>query len=256
MKKTALPLIFLVLLFCSGCFDIIQYFEVDKGVFSSKMRVSFSKEFAKNETSLPQKDSFQNNPKLKELGFKIKTSTVNTQFDQHMIIDISAPESAITKRIEDMPFGLIPYKDKAGQYLFIFKNDKEGGNTESDKMANMMMASVKYRMMFGKKMVPAVCKIFTAENTNGADVSIEKFGDMSYVDFPFMSVFTGDVVLLFSTSKKTDISEARDIIVANIAKRKALKEKKEEEQPEESAEVEAETEQDAENLQKGDIEAQ
>ncbi|HQE59321.1 MAG TPA: hypothetical protein PLA54_09040, partial [Spirochaetota bacterium] len=62
MKKTALPLIFLVLLFCSGCFDIIQYFEVDKGVFSSKMRVSFSKEFAKNETSLPQKDSFQNNP--------------------------------------------------------------------------------------------------------------------------------------------------------------------------------------------------
>ncbi|HQE59143.1 MAG TPA: hypothetical protein PLA54_08140, partial [Spirochaetota bacterium] len=212
--------------------------------------------FAKNETSLPQKDSFQNNPKLKELGFKIKTSTVNTQFDQHMIIDISAPESAITKRIEDMPFGLIPYKDKAGQYLFIFKNDKEGGNTESDKMANMMMASVKYRMMFGKKMVPAVCKIFTAENTNGADVSIEKFGDMSYVDFPFMSVFTGDVVLLFSTSKKTDISEARDIIVANIAKRKALKEKKEEEQPEESAEVEAETEQDAENLQKGDIEAQ
>ena len=120
MKKTALPLIILVLLFCSGCFDIIQYFEVDKGVFNSKMRVSFSKEFAKNETSLPQKDSFQNNPKLKELGFKIKTSTVNSQFDQHMIVDISAPESAITKRIEDMPFGLIPYKDKAGQYLFIF----------------------------------------------------------------------------------------------------------------------------------------
>ncbi len=254
MKKTALPLIILVLLFCSGCFDIIQYFEVDKGVFTSKMRVSFSKEFGKNETSLPQKDSFQNNPKLKELGFKIKTSTVNSQFDQHMIVDISAPESAITKRIEDMPFGLIPYKDKAGQYLFIFKNEKEGGNTESDKMANMMMASVKYRMMFGKKMVPSVCKIFTAENPKGADVSIEKFGDIAYIDFPFMSVFTGDVVILFSTSKKTDISEASDILLANMAKRKALNEKKAEEKPEEDAE--SETEQDAEKVQSEEVEAQ
>ena len=237
MKRFILPLTFLVLLFCSGCFDIIQYFEVDKGVFSSKMRVSFSKEFAKNDASpaLPQKDAFQNNPKLKELGFKIKTSTVNSQFDQNMIVDISAPESALTKRIEDMPFGLIPYKDKAGQYLFVFKNEKEGGNTESDKMASMMMGSVKYRMMFGKKMVPAVCKIFTSENDKGADVPIEKFGDIAYIDFPFMNVFTGDVVILFSTSKKTDVTEARNILLANIAQRKAVKIKKIEEQTEEDS---------------------
>ncbi len=232
MKKIILPLSFLVLFFCSGCFDIIQYFEIDKGQFNSKMRVSFSKEFAKNDAALPQKDSFQNNPKLKELGFKIKTSTVSSEFDQHMIVDISAPESAITKRIEDMPFGLIPYKDKSGQYLFIFKNEKESGNTESDKMASMMMSSVKYRMMFGKKMLPAVCKILTSDNTEGSDIPVEKFGDIAYVDFPFMSVFTGDVVIVFSTSKKADLTEARDILRANIAMRKS-KSKVEEETPEE-----------------------
>lgn len=69
-----------------------------------------------------------------------------------------------------------------------------------------------------------------------------------------MSVFTGDVVILFSTSKKTDISEARDILLSNMAKRKALNEKKAEEQSEEDAE--SETELDAEKVQGEEVEAQ
>ena len=221
MKKFALLLFIVPVLVFSGCFDLIQYSEIKDGKYVSQLRISISKEMGQNGASMSASNQYlPEDPKFKQLGITVKSSTAENEFEQQMIVDISAPESALTKRLDtDKPVGMIPYKDKAGQYLYIFKNDKKSGNAESDKMAAMMMGSVKYRMMFGGKQKPQQCVLLSDEKRDGVVIPFVKMGDVLYIDFPLMKIMSGDAIILFSFKPKSDLTEAKSILEANIKSR-------------------------------------
>lgn len=210
MKKL---FVVLVCLFCVSCFDIFHYIELttDKK-FRSEYRISFSKTlFAMGGSSSPignlDVDEMLNKPEFKKLDGVFTGTKKETDSSLILHFKYSGSENSLTKRIETDSFPMIPFKDEANQYIFIFKQNKptDQTNSQENKMAEAILSGPVYRMLVGGELKPQKAA-FKKKNQDPIELEIIPLGTQYLIEFPISYILkeSGAFVISFSGEIKLD----------------------------------------------------
>ncbi|MGB4267691.1 MAG: hypothetical protein WBK20_00770 [Spirochaetota bacterium] len=233
MKKFKIILV-ITLLFTTGCFDfdILHYIEPkkDKLLFIKFRATSV---YFKNETKnfSSNKEELQKNLALNRI------SNLNYQFIEN---DLTAgiEMTMLAKPFESIPAGdtifpIIPYRDKYGQFIFIFHNYQEFRSSndlfDSQQIAEGLLAASKYRFVFGNTIPKKALIIVNRAKPQKFNLSIYQIGNIYCIDIPMNLIIMNDSVVIVSCRSIINDSEIDNYLAKLLEKRKKEEEKKYEE---------------------------
>ena len=201
MKNVFGLMMFVVIPAFAGCFDVVHYIEPrkDKTVFID-YRITSVMGKEKNKDINFDKDSIVKDFKIESLKVKPVIKDCSTEYEAGVDISFAIPQSMMKFPSEDMKSPLIPYLDKSGQYVLIFRNDKnDKKETESDRMAQALLMSARYRIVIGNAKPTHVVII------NNSNDGIKKFTPLIYnlgsqynIDIPMGLVFGTESAVIIS----------------------------------------------------------
>ena len=221
MKKSIAFIILAGAAAFTGCFDVVHYIEPrnDKTVFIDYRVTSVMGKGKKEFT-------FDRDGTLKDLqlgSLKTKLSIKDCSGDLESGYEISGviPESMLTFPVENVKAPLLPYKDRLGQYVLLFQDGKRGKD-QSDKMAEAILMTAKYRIVIGGAK-PKAARLISNDDKK-IRLTVYTLGTQSYIDIPLGLVFgnEGAVIISFTDS----VSDAE--MTAHFAKARERRAKDEE----------------------------
>ena len=222
--KTYFGFSILFIITFTGCFDIVHYIEPqkDKTVFIKYRATSvIAKENGNNQKF--DKNTIFENLKIETLKVKPVTKDCSNEYEAGYELTMTVPESAMTFPSEDKEIPHIPYRDKAGQYILLFRGDKK--EREADKMVQAILLTAKYRIIIGNaKPVKAVI-ISNIEDIKKITPSIYSLGPQYYIDIPLGFVFGNEAAVIISFNNAISDTEIVTYFNNINKKREAKKEK-------------------------------
>ena len=221
-------------IFTTGCFDfdVVHYIEPkkDKSVFI-KFRVTsiYFKEKDNN--------NFQNNEIIKSNLPDDKNSKVTYQLIQNDLtsgIEITIatkPYSTIPDESDKLP--IIPYRDKYGQYIFIFHNYQKFSSSkdmfDTQMIAEGILAASKYRLFFSNTIPKKALIIVNREQLKKFNLSTYKIGNVYCIDIPMNLILMNESAVIVSSANTIKDSEISNYLATLLEKRKEEEKKQQEE---------------------------
>ena len=204
MKKCALLLSAAAFLFC-GCFDVVHYIEPrGKNVFIDYRITSV---MGKNDRDF----KFDKDEILKDLNVKgMKTPPTikdcGSEFENGFDLSLTVPDSMLKLPDEKTKFPIIPYRDRLGQYVLVFRSDKK--LSKDDKMAQALLMTAKYRIALGGGFKLQRASLVTNDSPPKTSVlSHYSLGSLSFVDIPLGLVLGNEAAVVLAGSPAISTSE-------------------------------------------------
>ncbi len=213
MKKLSVLILTSSILLFTSCLDLIQYNEIIKDTLHSTIRISMPADAAsENAEAGIDKNKYIQNPDFKKYGIEVDFKEVKTEKEYQMIIKIKAPEKVLTQYQSDLEMPLVPFIDKAGQYIYVFNNENSAAEISSDDwsgvMAQAMMAPYKYRILFGGAKKPVKCTLISENSAEKLNIPVTELGSNKYTDFPLLQLFSGINIVIYSFDNNVNVKEA------------------------------------------------
>lgn len=230
-------------LFTIGCFDldIVHYVEPkkDRSLFI-KFRVTSI--YFKDQTD---KKTFNNDVIKGNLPDEKDTQVTYQWIENDLtagveITTTAKPHSTISATDK---FPVIPYRDKFGQYIFIYHNYQELGSSQnlfdSQKIAEGLLAASKYRLAFGNTVPKQALIIVNREQPEKFNLSIYQLGNIYCIDIPMNLIIMNESAVIVSCASTINDSEISNYLTKLFEKRKEEEKKHEELKKQENNENDA-----------------
>ena len=221
-------------IFTTGCFDfdVVHYIEPkkDKSVFI-KFRV----------TSVYFKDKNNQNISDNEIikstlpgdnDAKVTYQLIQNDLTSGIEITIATkPYSTIPDESDKLP--IIPYRDKYGQYIFIFHNYQKFSSSkdmfDTQTIAEGLLAASKYRLAFGNTIPKKALIIVNRNQPERFNLSIYQIGNVYFIDIPMNLLIMNESAVIVSCDTTIKDSEISNYLATLLEKRKEEEKKQQEE---------------------------
>lgn len=224
MKKFFLiPIVSFI--FTTGCFDfdIVHYIEPkkDKSVFI-KFRVTSSYFKDKDNQNISDNEIIKSNlPGDKDA--KVTYQLIQNDLTSGIEITITAkPSLTIPDESDKLP--IIPYRDKYGQYVFIFHNYQKFSSSndmfDTQAIAEGMLAASKYRLFFCNTIPKKALIIVNREQPERFNLSIYQVGNVYCIDIPMNLILMNESAVIVSSANTINDSEMSNYLAKLLEKRK------------------------------------
>lgn len=117
---------------------------------------------------------------------------INTELEYGFHLDMAVPETVLAQALKAKPGEAGPFlpRPDGDNTVFIFDGfGGEGG--EADEMAAAFFASAKYRMLIDQNYLADITGASFERNGEQAPVDVRRYGDVWYLEFPMLYIFTG-----------------------------------------------------------------
>lgn len=249
MRKGCI-LIIMGLIALTGCFNVVHYIEVkkDKSVYVRyRLTTVLGKDEYKKEKEKEDKDEILSDMGVvKSLNPVIKD--ISDEIESGFEISCTAPESAQILPIGKTKITLIPYHDKAGQYILVSYGTMSDADkiNDTDKMAAAVFASARYQVILNGTFVPRKAMLVTSakEGLVRYYPNIYTLGKMTFIDMPASMLMITDSALILSPKETVDDKEITSYFAKRTKERELQYQREqkelEEQERKENAEMEKE----------------
>jgi hypothetical protein len=190
-------------LLLTGCIDIFQYVGRDEsGNLQLSVSVTIQKaifEMASSfDGSAPPDYEEEFEMSEEEITgeypewLAVTYTPINTELEYGFHLEMVAPETVLTEALKADPADAGPFLPRPDGDNTVFVFDGFGNNGgEADEMAAAFFASAKYRMLIDENYRSQIDGAWFERNGERAPVDVRRYGDVWYLEFPMLYIFTG-----------------------------------------------------------------